>query len=92
MKMLNWLASTAMLRTLPTKDSAAMMVHTPAMPRLSASSAPRGDLALIHMMGGRMKVMGIKPMLEMRPLQGSAEQRETGRHRPGREGAGRWQA
>jgi hypothetical protein len=62
------------------------------MPRLSASSAPRGDLALIHMMGGRMKVMGIKPMLEMRPLQGSAEQRETGRHRPGREGAGRWQA
>ena len=82
MKMLNWLASTAMLRTLPTKDSAAMMVHTPAMPRLSASSAPRGDLALIHMMGGRMKVMGMRPMLEMRPLHGGEEH-------AGKGGAGR---
>lgn len=64
----DWLASTAMLRALPMKDSAAMMLHATTMSRHSARSVPPGDRARIHMMGGRMKVTGMRPMEDMRPL------------------------
>lgn len=68
----NWLASTAMFRALPTNDSAAMMLHATTMSRHSARSAPAGERARIHMMGGRMKVTGMRPIEEMRPLRGWA--------------------
>ena len=58
-----------MLRKLPTKDSSAMRLQEAMMPQLSASSAPPGRRARIHMIGGRMNVTGMSPMLEMRPLQ-----------------------
>lgn len=62
-------ASTTMLRALPTNDRAATTAHDTAMVQHSASSASCGCRARIHMIGGRMKVMGMRPTDEMRPLQ-----------------------
>lgn len=56
---LNWLASTAMLRLLPTSESTAMTLQEAAMVRFSASSAPTGLRDRIHITGGKMKVMGL---------------------------------
>lgn len=54
-----------------------MMLHVPAMTRLRASSAPRGCRARIHITGGRIKVMGIRPTDEMRPLQREGQSRRV---------------
>lgn len=74
----NWLASTAMLRALPTSDSAAMTLHAAMMSRQSVRSPPPGERAFSHMTGGRMKVTGMRPIEDMRPLQWRDGRREVG--------------
>ncbi len=70
-------ASTAILRADPIRDSKAMTLHVPAMTRFRASSAPRGCRVRIHITGGRMKVMGMRPTDEMRPLQREGQSRRV---------------
>lgn len=64
---LNFPASTTMLRVLPMNASTASTVLTPAMVTLMANSNPRGRRAEIHSSGGKMNVMGMRPILAISP-------------------------